>query len=202
MKYYFVYFDVKANPGTRPVSTENEDLEIIDKNKISQTDLVNGWWVNVLKPDDESYSLVGSDIDLQVNTTALANNVSAFIFLDENISHNFTVYLTDIGNKLDWYGTFSFNLEGNWTIRIIGNDDAGYETLIVERAFYVGQPDLEIRDIKFSSNLDSDRIYVNDSINISAFVYCHDVSVENVSVYMNIDNLDEISPDEIKEFHF
>ena len=193
LKYYFVYFDVKANPGTRPVSAENEDLEIIGNNKISQTDIVNGWWISVLKPDDETYSLVGSDIDLQVNTTALANNVSAFIFLDENMSHNFTVYLTDIGSKLDWYGTFSFNFEGNWTIRLIGNDTAGYETLIVERTFYVGQPDLEIKDIKFSSNLDSDRIYVNDSINISAFVYCHDAPVENVSVYMNIDNSDDIS---------
>jgi hypothetical protein len=193
LKYYFVYFDVNVNAGIRTVSSENENLDIDDKKKISKTDILTGWWVNVLEPDDETYSLLGLDIDILVNTTSIAKNVTAFIFLDENISHNFTVNLNDIGNKLDWYNNFSFNVEGNWTIRIFGTDDAGYETLIVERSIYVGRPDLEIKNITFTTNLDSDRIYVDDSINISALIYCGYASVENVSVYMNINDSDDVS---------
>ena len=87
-------------------------------------------------------------INITVDTTAKAENVSAFIFWDKNESYNFTLYLTHKGEKINWsYDNFTFIEEGNWTIRVISSDGAGYQPSMVENDFFVGVPDLEIVNI-------------------------------------------------------
>jgi hypothetical protein len=83
---------------------------------------------------------------------------------------------------------FYFDLEGNWTIRILSRDWANYNPIAVEHAFYVGKPDLEIKDITFTTDWPptSPKIYMNDTVNIIAKITSYYANIENVSISLSV----------------
>ena len=188
-KYYCIYFDVAINMGERTELDETEYITESGDASIGYYGSVEGWWIDILEPVNGSYSLVDEPINITVSTKAKAENVSAFIFMIENESHNFTLYLDDIDNKTLWnYENFYFSEEGNWTIRLKSRDWASYIPMIVEHVFYVGKPDVEIINITFSTDLPltSPKIYKNDLVNITAHVIAHKATVENVDISLSI----------------
>ena len=203
-KYYIIYFDISTNPGDRTVLNETIPLNFTDDGIISQNGIVDGWWPFINQPIEGSYTLIDDSIDINVSTNSIAENVTAFIFLNDNVTNNFTLFLSDNGFGLEWlYADFFFDEEGAWTIRIICRDSAGYESSSVERTVYVGRPDLEPFDIIFKSNFSQDRFFINDIVNISIGVKCYNASIENVNVFLNISNsTDSIIYSKISTFNF
>lgn len=194
IKYFFVYFDVDANPGIRTTLEENENLTAPSSGNIDSSGIADGWWSIINEPKEIEFNFIDNPIKINVSTVSIANNVSANVFLKENESHNFTLYLSDVGNKTNWLSNdFYFDSEGFWTIRVICNDLAGYEFYINELDFYVGKPDLKLINISFKSNLSEDRLYVDDEINISAKVYCYNASIENATVYLSIEDSNNVT---------
>ena len=194
LRYYLIYFDVQTNPGTRTVLDETENLTASHNLNINETNIADGWWSIINEPLENGFIFKSDPIQINVSTISIANNVSAFVFLSTNISHNFTLYLSNSGGGTKWASdSFYFDLEGPWTVRVICNDSADYEAYVVEHSFYVGKPDLELTNVSFESNLSLDRIYVDDYVNISVNVFCYNASIDNVSVYLSINNSDNIN---------
>jgi len=188
-KYYCIYFDVEINKGERTELDETEYISESGDAIINYYGSVEGWWMDILEPVNGSYSLVDEPINITVSTKAKAENVSAFIFMNEHESNNYTLYLEDINDKTLWgYENFYFNEEGIWTIRIISRDWASYKPVAVEHVFYVGKPDVEIINITFSTNrpFTSPEIYKNDLVNITAHVIAHNATVENVDISITL----------------
>jgi len=194
LRYYLVYFDVQTNPGVRTILSETENMNVSYELNINDSNIVDAWWATINKPVEDSFIFKNNPAQINVSTVSIANNVSAFVFLSTNISHNFTLYLSNSGNGTEWLSnSFYFDLDGPWTVRVMCNDSAGYEAYIIEHSFYVGKPDFELVNISFKSNLSLDRIYVDDYVNISVDVFCHNASINNVSVYLSINNSTDIN---------
>ena len=171
MKYYLIYFDVQANPGVRTVLNETYNLSYSETLDTNESNIADGWWSIINEPIDYGFGIIDDPIQINVSTVSIADNVSAFVYLDSNISHNFTTYLLDAGDGIDWISNdIYFDSEGTWTIQVNCKDAAGFEALINEHNFYVGKPDFEITDISFRSNFSEDKIYVEDDVNISVSI--------------------------------
>jgi hypothetical protein len=128
-----------------------------------------------------------------VSTEAKAENVTAFVFMNDDESHNYTVYLDDIDNGILWgYEDFAFDEEGDWTIRVTCKDWADYKT-VVEHAIYVGKPDVAVTGISFSTDWSptSPMIYKNDTVNITAYLISYNATVEDVEVSIEIFDIDD-----------
>ena len=176
LKYYCVYFDVSANPGFRTSIIDDESL-IVSKNIDDVLNFTDGWWLNLNSPKNDSFTFISNAINISVSTSSIAENVTAFVFLDENTSHNFTLYLSNVYSGIDWISEdFNFDSEGNWTIRIKGYDKAGYAPQIFQQNLFVGRPDFNLLNISFFN------IYENQPINITATVYCKNATVSDVPV--------------------
>lgn len=190
-KYYAIYFDVTSNQGDRTELAENDDIAQSGDAEVDYIDLVEGWWLDFLEPENGSYSIIDNPIDIAVSTPAKAENVSAYIF---NESYNITINLIeDVDENTLWkYEDYYFQGEGNWTIRISGIDGADYEPMPVEHVFFVGQPDIEIINITYTTNWPptSPKIYTNDTVNFTAYAIAHDASVENVNVSFSVYDID------------
>jgi len=194
-KYYCVYFDVSINLGNRAILNETENIVESGNATAGFFGFAGGWKIEFLQPINNSYSLVNESININVSTTAMTENVSAYIFLITNESHNFTINLSNIGNYTFWvYETFTFYEEGNWIIRIFGNDWAGYNPGVIEHAFYVGKPDIEIKNISFTTDWPptSPKIYRNDTVNIVANIVSFYANIANVNVSLYINNLNNV----------
>lgn len=188
-KFYCIYFDVTDNFGDRSELNETQNINQSGNASAGYFDFVQGWWIDFTKPVNGSFSLINTSINISVSTIAKAENVSSYIFYTSNESHNFTIYLDNIQNNTLWnYTNFSFDLEGNWTIRILSRDWANYNPTAVEHAFYVGKPDLGIKDITFTTDWPptSPEIYRNDTVNITAKITSYYANIENVSISLSI----------------
>lgn len=188
-KYYCIYFDVKDNSGIRTALSETDNIVASGDAILNYSGLIGGWLINVVKPVEGGYCLFNELINITVDTTAKAENVSAYIFWDENESYNFTIYLTHKGEKISWsYDNFNFIREGNWTIRVNSIDGAGYQPAIVENDFYVGIPDLKIVNISFKTDWPSTSptVYKNNIVTITSYFFSYNATVDDVTVTMSI----------------
>lgn len=185
LKYYCVYFDVEGNIGSRTQMVENEDMEKSGSVSVVSPGFATGWWASIDTPKDDSYTLIDKPVNISVTTTALIDNVSAFLYYNDNMSLNDTVYLSFNPDQTSWYYTgYSFPREGNWTIKIRCKDNAGFEVNLSGISIYVGRPDLRI------TNVSTPQVYVNDTVNVSVIVFCENASVKNVSVALRINKTD------------
>lgn len=188
-KFYCIYFDVTVNQGDRDEIIETQGMSSSGNATVGYFGFVDGWWIDSIQPSNGSYCLIEESIDIIVTTTARAENVTAYIFLNENESHNFTKYLSNIGDYTLWrYDNFNFTMEGNWTIQINGRDWVGYITEKLEHSFFVGKPDIAAINITFSTNWPptSPKIYRNDTVNITALIICQDANIKGVNVGLEI----------------
>ena len=185
-KYYCVYFDVEINDGAR--NTINETMMNASGNvTLSFEGESEGWWINVNKPTNDGYAFLLDPVDLIVETKSKADQVMSFIYYNENISHNYTVNLIDAGNQTWWEEIFNFDLEGNWTIEMSSSDKAGFSPNLISIEFFIGRPDLDIIDIKFTKkNSDSSIVHIDDIVNITGIVLCENASLEDVNVTLEI----------------
>ena len=188
-KYYCVYFDVEINPGIRTSVSETNSIEE-SGNATASNGFAEGWQINIQEPIDGGYTLILDPIDIHVVTDAKAQSATAFIFLTDNESHNFTLVLTDNEGQTNWvYNDFYFDEEGNWTIRVSSLDDAGYIPFVAEHDFLVGKPDLELINISIETDWAANEvIYKDNTINITANVISHDANVEDVNITVSIVN--------------
>ncbi len=191
-KYCCIYFDVEENLGDRTSLGETIDMNESGDAILNYTGFIDGWWAEITQPSNASYCLLNAPKDIRVQTRAKAESVTAYMFLKENESHNFTVYLSNEENYTFWiYEDFSFDKEGNWTIRITCRDDAEYEPDFVEHDFYVGKPDLELADIDFSTDWPptSPIVYKDDMVKIMSHISSYYANIEDVKVTLNIYDL-------------
>ena len=188
-KFYCIYFDVTSNLGNRDEIPETPGMSPSGNVTFGYFNFVEGWRIDSLLPSNGSYCLIGEYVDIVATTSAKAEKVSAYIFFNDNESHNFTKNLSNIGEYAQWsYENFSFDIEGNWTIQIAAWDWAGYKTEILSHSFFVGKPDLETINISFSTNWPptSPKIYRNDTVDITSFIISHDANINNVEVSLKI----------------
>lgn len=193
-KYYCIYFDVEENMGDRTSLGETIDMNESGDATLNYTGFIDGWWPEIIQPFNGSYCLLNDSKDIIVETTAKAESVTAYMFLKENESHNFTVNLSNEENNTLWiYENFIFDKEGNWTIRITTGDDAEYEPDLVEHDFYVGKPDLELTNIDFSTDWPptSPQVYKADMVKIVSHISSYYANIEDVKVTLDIYDVDE-----------
>ena len=187
-KFYCIYFDVEGNLGFRDIVSENESLIESGNAKIGQFNYVEGWWVDFIKPINGSFALINQNVNINVLTPAKALTISAFIYFDENESHNFSLSFKN-ENNTDWFvNTNLFDKEGSWRIIISGEDVAGYIPQIVFHSIFIGKPDLKIENIVIKTERDpfSSDIYIGDIVNISAYVKSINATIENVNISLSI----------------
>ena len=191
-KYYCVYFDVEINSGLRVGLSENVGMLKSGNVQSIGKGLTEGWSAQIVEPIDGGFTFIDDPINITVSTDAMAKNVSAFIYMTENISHNFPqIDLSNTGGQISWINqTFYFDQEGNWTIEVNSSDDAGYYTMKTHE-FFVGKPDLEVTDIVFTTDnpVTSPLIYINDTVNVSGVVISEEATVENVNVTLLIHHI-------------
>jgi hypothetical protein len=88
-------------------------------------------------------------------------------------------------NNLNWSNTTKkLSKRGDWTVSIIGYDDAGYQTAPLTAGFYIGQPDLVV-----SALTAPDICYVGYNITIIGHIRAFNTTVEHVNVALRVDNL-------------
>lgn len=186
-KFYSIYFDVTSNLGNRTIMPENESMTESGNVTIGYFNYVDGWRIDFIKPINGSFAIKNNEVDMTVQTISQAMNVSAYVFYNENESHNFTVFFENENNTIWTYDNFKFDLDGNWTIRIYSRDWAGYYPPIVEHGLFVGKPDLKISDLQISiNNKTTQKIYKNDIVNFTAKITCDKANIENVNVSITV----------------
>jgi hypothetical protein len=87
-------------------------------------------------------------------------------------------------NSLNWFNTTKkLSKIGDWTIRVIGYDDAGYQTAPLAAGFYIGKPDL------VASNLTVPNCYVGYNAIVTAHIRAVNTTVKNVTAALRVDNI-------------
>lgn len=176
---YAVYFDVKENRGSRNPVTETQDLH--QSGSVHATSVTTqGWWPEFTN-DLETFYQLNTPLQIQIRTTAFAKKVTAF-FLYNGIA-NFNMSLNSL-DTLTWSNTTQ-NLSkiGDWTIRIIGYDDAGYQTTPLTDTFYIGKPDL------IASNLSVPPCYIGYNATVITQIRALNTTVEDVNVALKVDGI-------------
>jgi hypothetical protein len=187
-KYYCVYFDVSINLGTRTILSET-DMNSSGNATEGEFGFVDGWNIESVSPVNGSFASVGTLIRISVNTEAKAENVTAYIYLKNNTNDNFFIYLNDIQYRTHFISdNFSFNKKGDWIIEIYSNDWADYDAPLIKQAFFVGKPDVKIKNITFSTDRAdvSTKVFINDNVNITAGIVSFQANVEDVVIYLRI----------------
>ncbi len=177
---YSIYFDVLENRGTRSPMTE-----IINLSASSSVNAfvvsTQGWWPEFTNSFDTFYP-PPKTLDVQVQTTALAKNVTAQVLFNGNL--NFSMSLNTQDN-LHWNNTIeNLSTIGDWTIRIIGYDDAGYQTAPLTVGFYIGRPDLVATSLSLP-----EICYIGYDVTVTASLRALNTTVKYVDVALIIDNL-------------
>ncbi|MCX6671485.1 MAG: hypothetical protein NTX92_06155 [Euryarchaeota archaeon] len=175
---YGIYFDVKENRGTR--SPMNETYNLTQSGSVHATVVsTQGWWPEFIDAFETYYPL-NTPLSIQVRTTALAKKVTAYFLY--NGTPDFNMSLNTL-NSLNWFNTTKkLSKIGDWTIRVIGYDDAGYQTAPLTAGFYIGKPDL------VASNLTVPICYVGYNATVTAHIRAVNTTVENVTVALRVDN--------------
>lgn len=190
-KFYCIYFDVTNNTGERTELNETEDINISGDAYVGDYTALDGWWIDFAEPINGSYTLLNQSIYIKVNTSSKAKYVEAFVFMQNNVSINFTRSLINIQDNISWeYDNLELNETGNWVIRITSIDGAGYEPVLKEHKIYVGLPDIEIVNISISTNNPATypKIYIDDTVNFTAYLVAYEATVLNVNVTIKIFN--------------
>ena len=186
-KFYSIYFDVTSNLGNRTIMPENESMTESGNATMGYFNYIDGWRIDFIKPINGSFAIKNDDVDMAVQSTSQAMNVSALVFYNENESHNFTIFFENENYTYWTYENFKFDLDGNWTIRIYSKDWAGYNPPIVEHALFVGKPDLKIIDLQITvNNKTTQKIYKEDIVNFTAKITSDKANIENVNVSITI----------------
>jgi hypothetical protein len=177
---YSVYFDVVENRGTRSPMTETLTLTPSGSVHASVVS-TQGWWPEFITSFKTYYPL-NETLLIQVYTTALAKNVAAHFLY--NGTPDFNMSLNSL-NNLNWSNTTKkLSKTGDWTIRVIGYDDAGYQTTPLTAGFYIGKPDLVASALTVP-----DICYVGYNVTVIAHIRAVNTTVEQVDVALRVDNL-------------
>jgi hypothetical protein len=177
---YGVYFDVIENRGTR--RSMNETLNLTQSGS-AQASVVStqGWWPEFLHSWETFYRL-NTTLSIEVYTMAEAKNVTAQISWNGHVESNLILFSL---NNLKWTGTTNpFGKRGNWTVTVIGFDDAGYQTAPLIASFYIGDPDLALTALSAP-----EVCYVGYNITITANIRAFNTTVQHVNVSLLINNL-------------
>jgi hypothetical protein len=177
---YGVYFDVTENRGTRaPIS---ETLNLTQSGSVHASIVVTeGWWPEFVH-SFQTYYLLNTTLLVQVFTTALAKNVTAHFLLENHAE--FTMPLQTL-NNINWSNTSKkLSKKGNWTVQVIGYDDAGYQAAPLIIGFYIGKPDLAVTALSAP-----DVCYVDYNVSVVAHVRAFNATVEHVNVVLRVDNI-------------
>jgi len=176
---YGVYFDVKENRGTR--SPMNETHTIKQSGSVHATVVsTQGWWSEFTDSVETHYPL-NQTLLVQVHTTALAKNVTAQFLYKGNPDFNMSLNTLD---NLQWSKTTpNLSKIGDWKIRIVGYDDAGYQAAPLTAGFYIGRPDL------VASNLTVPICYVGYNAIVTARIRAVNTTVQHVNVTLRVDNI-------------
>jgi len=182
--FYCVYFDVKKNKGIRVGINETLDMNESGNPSIDFEGSAEGWWTEQLLPFN-NYYLPNEQMSIQMRTKAEANSTKATFYWN---GANDPLEL-QTNDNITWFGTETFTKEGNWTVEIVANDNAEYQSDALTYDFYVGYPDLTVVDIDFTSGLsESPPFYEGSVITIDANVITYNTTVRNVTVALYIDN--------------
>jgi hypothetical protein len=208
IKHYLIYFDVEENIGSR-FGDETIVGDISDDVSIYNEGFYESWWLKIFSPSANIPILKGDEIDFNITSVSKIVDVSCYVYNLENNSYNFTLNLDTINEK-NWYKN-NINLSeevnwnedsGNWSVNFSCLDGAGFYYNISD-VFYIGQPDLEIKDIKVFIKDDKDLtiFHKNDTLNITASVKSSFLSLKNVSVLFKIEN-ENFVLNETKSYNF
>ncbi|MCX6662398.1 MAG: hypothetical protein NTY91_07615 [Euryarchaeota archaeon] len=181
---YGVYFDVKENRGTRSTMNETVNLKPSSSVHYSGVPKQEGWWPIFTEPF-ETYYPVNETLLIKMYTTALAKNVTANFSLKGHLEFNMSLTTFD---NLNWSKNITKKLSkiGDWTISVVGYDDAGYHTPPLIADFYVGKPELVV-----SGLIAPDVGYVGYNITIVTNIRAFNTSVEHVNITLQIDNVNK-----------
>ncbi len=185
---YGVYFDVEENIGSRTNLSESIIGNISTEITIVFDDIFETWWAELNNSFNSESILVDNIVNVSVSSVAKIIYVEGFSFFNEDESLNYTFNLTDIGNNLDFFNdNISFEKEGNWTIDFSCVDQAGF-FYNFSTILYVGQPDIRAVDLDiFVEGEDYSSFHINDTLNITAYIECSFLSVENINVTLTIE---------------
>jgi len=182
VKFYCIYFDVIDNACVRTSLSENSSIKVYGNAGIVYAGYAQGWNINVLEPLNNDYLNINNSIDFRVRTDAKAEKVKVFYYPLDNISHNFTLELNNIGNNTLWnYSDVSFDLQGNWSLEFYAWDSAGYNATVKTIKIYAGKPDVKVKSISALSSA-----YLNELVSVKAGVYCYNSNLYNVSVLFSV----------------
>jgi hypothetical protein len=181
---YAVYFDVHENRGNRrPVI---ETINLTRAGTVSGSVVsTEGWWPEFLQPF-ETYYLPNSILPINVSTTSLARNVTAYFSYNGTLQ--FTLPLKTEDN-LGWSDVVrNLSKKGTWTMQVIGYDDAGYHGASLTTGFYIGQPDLSVSALALQTVY-----YVGINSTVTAYIRALNTTVNHVNVTLRIDNNDTMT---------
>ncbi len=173
---YGVYFDVKENRGIR--SRMNETLNLKSSGSVHTTIVSTQGWLQEFAVPFNTYYGNNTNLQIIVNTTALAKNLTAHFYCNGKAVDNKTLTSPD---NLNWNVSKKFTKIGDWTIRVTGYDDAGYKTNTSTAGFYIGKPDL------IALNLTVPMCYVGHKTNVTTRIRAVNTTVQNVTVTLRID---------------
>ena len=177
---YCVYFDVVENRGTRDIMTETLNLKAsVSPPRVTKMS-TQGWWPEFLTTFQTHY-LINETVPVQVYTTALTTNVTAYFYYNGTI--NFTKTFNTLDN-LNWNTAAQCSKIGDWTIRVIGYDDAGYQNAPLTIGFYIGKPDLIATALAVPAVC-----YIGYNVTVTAHMRAVNTTVKNVDVALRVDNL-------------
>lgn len=175
---YAIYFDVHENRGTRSPTTETPG--IVPFGSVAKLVSTQAWWSELIA-SFETYYEPNTQLLIQLHTTAQAKNVNAQFTYNSTV--NFTMPLNTQDN-ITWTNTTTkLSKIGNWTVRIIGYDDAGYQTSPITVRFYVGKPDLVASAIRVPKIC-----YIGYDVTVTTYLRAINTTVENVDVALRIDD--------------
>jgi len=176
---YAVYFDVKENRGTRSPVNETQNLKPSGSVHVTSV-ATQGWWPQFIK-DIETFYRPNTHLLVQVRTTALAKKLTAYFLYNGTSNFNMSLNSSD---TLTWSNT-TRNLSkiGDWTIRVIGYDDAGYQTIPLTDTFYIGTPDL------IALNLSVPPCYIGYNTTVTTHIRAVNTTVEDVNVALKVDGV-------------
>ncbi len=177
---YAVYFDVIENRGTR--NSTAETLTLTPSGNIHTSLLsTHGWWPEFLTTFTTYYPL-NTTLTISVKTTALAKNMTAYFYCNDQ--PQFTMTFNTLENLIWAIVTKNLSKIGDWTIRIKGYDDAGYQTAPLTTGFYIGQPDLNVSALTLPSVC-----YIGYNVTVTTNILAFNTTVKHVNVSLFVNNI-------------
>jgi len=175
---YCIYFDVVENRGIRDTMTETLDLKPSGSPRVTKMS-TQGWWPEFITGFQPHYPF-NETVPIQVYTTALTATMTAYFYYNGTVNFTKTFQTSD---NLNWNTTVQFSKIGDWTIRVIGYDDAGYQNAPLTSGFYIGKPDLIATALTVPTVC-----YIGYNVTVTARMHAVNSTVKNVDVALRVDN--------------